>query len=307
MKHIKIGTRGSQLALYQAGMVKNALESVASGYTFEIVIIKTKGDKILDIALSKIGDKGLFTKELELALERHEIDIAVHSMKDIPTKLTDGLKVGGVLEREDIRDAFVSNNKKPLLEMTPGNKIATSSLRRKASLLYHNKNLTIIDIRGNINTRIKKMESGHCDAMVMAAAGLKRMGLEHYITEILQPEQYIPAVSQGAIAMETRTSDEDTNKMVDIINHHPTWLEISAERAFMRKLEGGCQIPAGCRTVLNGEEIFITGFIASTDGEIYLKDELTGYSNDAEDLGTDLAEKLLKRGGDKILKQIRKT
>ncbi len=305
MKSIRIGTRGSQLALYQAGLVKNVITAAMPAMAVEIVIIKTKGDKILDVALSKIGDKGLFTKELELALLRNEIDIAVHSLKDIPTSLPGGLLLGAVTEREDRRDALVSRNKKRLEELTPVDTVATSSLRRRASLLRYNNNLKIIDIRGNINARIQKMESGHCDAMIMALAGLKRMGLEHHVTEILSPDRFMPAVSQGALGLETRAGDRHINSFLEKINHRPTWTSIIAERAFMRTLEGGCLVPVGCFTVLDKTDLSLSGFVSSTDGKEYIEDEIAGKASDPEKLGTDLAEKLLKRGGDKILAGIR--
>jgi hydroxymethylbilane synthase len=305
MMHIKIGTRGSQLALFQARLVKDILTSVLPAAIIELVVIKTKGDKILDVALSKIGDKGLFTRELEMALMRNEIDIAVHSLKDMPTRLPDGLHIGAVTEREDRRDALVSRNKKRLNELTPEDKIATSSLRRKASLLRYNSSLKIIDIRGNINTRLQKMEAGYCDAMVMALAGLKRMGMEQHVTEILPPGEFLPAVGQGALGLETRIDDKVMTELLAGINHHPTWTAIIAERAFMRRLEGGCLVPVGCFTMLDQMDLTISGFVSSTDGREYLEDKLTGNPSEPEALGTRLAERLIGRGADQILRQIR--
>lgn len=218
---IIVGTRGSKLALYQANKVKEELEVQYPKLTVEIKVIKTKGDKILDVALSKIGDKGLFTKELEVALLSKEIDLAVHSLKDLPTDLPDDFKVGAVLERADFRDALVSKGGVKLCELKTSHKIATSSLRRIAGLKKINPDFEIVDIRGNVNTRLQRMEDGHCDAMVMAAAGLQRLGLDHYITEILEPDGFIPAVAQGAIAVETCAGDDRTNNLLQAINHEP--------------------------------------------------------------------------------------
>jgi hydroxymethylbilane synthase len=305
MRRIRIGTRGSQLALIQARLVSDVLKAAEPGISTELVVIKTKGDIILDVALSKIGDKGLFTRELELSLMRGETDIAVHSLKDIPTRLPEGLHIGAVTEREDRRDVLVSVNNIKLNSLLPGHRIATSSLRRKASLLHHSPGLQIIDIRGNINTRLRKMESGYCEAMVMALAGLKRMGMTQFITEILPPDKFMPAVSQGALGLETRIDDESITELLGRIIHRPTWTAISAERAFMRTLEGGCLIPVGCFTVLDKSDLTISGFISSTDGSEYLEDKLTGDASDPEELGISLAKKLLGMGGDKILGQIR--
>ena len=221
-KTIRIGTRGSQLALYQAKKVKATLECIYPELQVELKIIKTKGDKILDVALSKIGDKGLFTKEIEVELLDNTVDIAVHSLKDLPTRLPDGLKLGAVLERGEFRDAFVSRNGKKLADLKPGDVVATSSLRRIAGLLKINNQIVIKDIRGNVNSRLQKMEDGYCDAMIMAAAGLQRLGLERYITEVIDPEVVMPAVSQGAIAIETRENDPEVDELMAKVNHTDT-------------------------------------------------------------------------------------
>lgn len=304
-KSIKIGTRGSQLALYQANHIKDILESTFSELQVELVIIKTKGDKILDTALSKIGDKGLFTKELEVALINREVDIAVHSLKDMPTVLPEGLKLGGVVERGDIADALVSKNHVPLKELTKDHKVATSSLRRRASLLHFNPSLQIVDIRGNVNSRLKKMEDGYCDAMIMAAAGLKRLGLENYITEILPTDTFIPAVSQGAIGIESRENDAGTDAILKDITHRVTWQTVTAERAFMNTLEGGCQVPVGCVSIIEADQLKLKGFVASVDGATYLCEEYTGSMENAADAGKKLAQILIRQGGAKILQQIR--
>ncbi len=303
---IKIGTRGSQLALYQANLTKNLLLNKFPETTVEIVIIKTKGDKILDVALSKIGDKGLFTKELETALLENEVDIAVHSLKDLPTTLPEGLKLGAVLERGEYRDALVSKDGRKLSELTEKDVIATSSLRRQAGLLRLNKNFKIVDIRGNVETRLRKMEDGHCDAMIMAAAGLQRLNLEKYITEIIEPEVIIPATSQGVIAIESRSNDSRIDTFLKEINHSTTWSAIETERGFLRKVEGGCQVPVGCYTKIEEGRITIRGFVAAIDGSEYLSDSETGSVENGKSTGEKLAQKLIEKGASRILSDIRK-
>lgn len=303
---IKIGTRGSQLALYQANLTKKYLLDKFPATSVEIVIIKTKGDKILDVALSKIGDKGLFTKELETALLENEVDIAVHSLKDLPTTLPEGLKLGAVLKRGEFRDALVSKDGRKFTELTEKDIIATSSLRRQAGLMRQNKNFKIVDIRGNVETRLRKMEDGYCDAMIMAAAGLQRLNLEKYITEIIDPEVIIPATSQGVIAIESRKNDDRIDSFLKEINHPQTWSAIEAERGFLRKIEGGCQVPVGCYTNIEGEKITITGFVAAVDGSEYLSDTESGNIENGKSTGEKLAEKLIAKGASRILSEIRK-
>ena len=303
---IKIGTRGSQLALYQANLTKKNLLEKFPEVNVEILIIKTKGDKILDVALSKIGDKGLFTKELETALLENEVDIAVHSLKDLPTTLPEGLKLGAVLKRGEFRDALVSKDGRKFTELTEKDIIATSSLRRQAGLMRQNKNFKIVDIRGNVETRLRKMEDGYCDAMIMAAAGLQRLNLEKYITEIIDPEVIIPATSQGVIAIESRKNDDRIDSFLKEINHPQTWSTIEAERGFLRKIEGGCQVPVGCYTNIEGEKITITGFVAAVDGSEYLSDTESGNIENGKSTGEKLAEKLIAKGASRILSEIRK-
>jgi len=302
---IRIGTRGSKLALYQAEQVRDKIREIHPDIKTEVVIIKTMGDKILDVALSKIGDKGLFTKELERALTDKTIDMAVHSLKDLPTELPENYMLGAVLERGDFRDALVSLHHKKLVELNKGDRVGTSSLRRQAGLLHLNMDLQVVDIRGNVNTRLQKMEEGHCEAVIMAAAGLIRLGLQNYITEILDPSTFIPAVSQGIIAVETRSSDNYINKVCETINHCETWLAALMERAFLNTLQGGCQVPAGCYTQRDGSSVTITGFVASPDGKTYISDKITSPFGETEETGRQLARKLLERGGDIILKEIR--
>lgn len=304
-KHIKIGTRGSQLALYQAKKVKATLESMFPELLVELEIIKTKGDKILDVALSKIGDKGLFTKEIENALLDGSVDIAVHSLKDLPTKLPEGLKLGAVLERGEFRDALVSKNGKKLSELGAGDVVATSSLRRVAGLMKLNDQIIVKDIRGNVNSRLQKMEEGYCDAMIMAAAGLQRLGLENYITEIIDPQVIVPAVSQGAIAIETRMVDPEVDSLMQQVNHTDTWNAIIAERAFLSHLEGGCQVPLGCYTKVNDGHLTMFGFVASLDGKQFINETISGEISQGAELAVEMAEKMLSLGALEILNHIK--
>ena len=304
-KTINIGTRGSKLALYQAERLKSELIEQFPDTQIEIIIIKTKGDKILDVALSKIGDKGLFTKEIENALLDGTVDMAVHSLKDLPTVLPKGLILGGVLERGEFRDALVSIDRRKLADLTIDDIIATSSLRRKAQLLKINPNFNIIDIRGNVNTRIDKMKSGYCTAMVMAAAGLQRLGYDEYISEVLDVKSVIPATAQGIIALETRENDELTKSFTDRINHKKSYLAALAERKFLNTLEGGCQIPIGCYTEFSENNFKITGFISMPDGSDLIEGSLSGKKEDAEKLAKELALSFQKKGAFKIVKFIR--
>ncbi|MDA3930751.1 MAG: hydroxymethylbilane synthase [Prolixibacteraceae bacterium] len=303
---IIIGTRGSKLALYQAHKVKETLTKSHPSLQVEIEIILTKGDKVLDVALSKIGDKGLFTKEIEVALLNKTIDIAVHSCKDLPTILPSGLQLGVVLERGEFRDALVSKNHKKLSELDENDIVATSSLRRQAALLGIKPNVQIKDIRGNVNTRLKKMEEGYCDAMIMAAAGLQRLGLDHYITEIIDAKEIMPAIAQGAIAIEVRENDPEVMEILEQINHQPTWIAILAERSFLRTLEGGCQVPLGCISEIEGTTITLSGFVASIDGKKQIKDTAIGSTKDPEACGIELAKKLINKGASIILNEIKK-
>ncbi|NJM14776.1 MAG: hydroxymethylbilane synthase [Bacteroidales bacterium] len=301
---LKIGTRGSKLALYQANLVKQRLEE--KGFSAEVIAIKTKGDIILDVPLSKIGDKGLFTKEIEECLLRNEVDLAVHSLKDLPTTLPEGLKLGAVLERAERCDAFVSLKHPVLTEMPMGSVIATSSLRRKSQLLMINPAWRVIDIRGNVGTRLEKLKEGYCDALIMAAAGLTRLGYEKEIREIIPPEYMIPAVSQGIIAIENRQGDEVTDKAIQQINHEATWMEAAAERAFLRALEGGCQVPIGCYIKHIDGEIKISGFVSSVDGREFIHKTKKGRFEDVLAISLELAGEIYESGGKKILEDIRK-
>ena len=302
---IRIGTRGSKLALYQAYQVKEELQQHYPEIKFIIEVIKTKGDKILDVPLAKIGDKGLFTKEIEEALFNLEIDMAVHSLKDLPTRFPEGAKLGAVLKRGDIRDALISTTNRKIEDLTSNDIIATSSLRRKAQLLRINKDFKIVEIRGNVNTRIRKMEEGYCDVMVMAAAGLQRLEMAEYISDLFDPEVMIPACSQGAIAIEIRENDPFAEEIVSKINDKETLIATEAERTFLRTLEGGCQIPVGSYSRIEGDQFHITGFISSIDGTQYIEDSADGNISQAVQLSEKLAKGLYNRGGREILNAIR--
>ncbi len=302
---VKIATRGSKLALYQTNKVKEELEKRFPGKTFELLIIKTKGDKILDVALSKAGDKGFFTRELENALLKNEADMAVHSLKDMPTELPEGLKIAGVLKRGEVRDALVSKHGKKLTELDETDIVATSSLRRKAQLLNFNNKLTVVDIRGNVDTRLQKMDDGYCTAMVVAAAGLQRLGFQDKITEILDPKIMAPAVSQGAIAIEIRNDDPDIESMVSEINHVPTFMAVKAERVFLTALDGGCQVPIGCFSESSGGIFKMSGIVCNTDGSGMLKDSAEGEITTTEKTALLLAKKFLDKGAKEMIKKIR--
>jgi len=302
---IKIGTRGSKLALWQANTVKAAISTAFPDLNVEIVIIKTKGDIILDVSLSKIGDKGLFTKEIETALINGDVDLAVHSLKDLPTELPEGLCIGGMLPRGEVRDVFISKDGRKLSEMTANDRIATSSLRRKAQLLAYNPNLNIVDIRGNVDTRLNKMNDGHCEALLMAGAGIIRLGYEGYITELLDPTVVLPAVSQGAVAIEIRDEDERIQRIIDAISDEQTWNTTMAERWLLRTLEGGCQVPVACYSEVASNQLTLTGLVASIDGKQVIRKSVSCPIDEGSEKAIELAEEILAEGGKEILDQIR--
>ncbi len=304
-KIINIGTRGSKLALYQANKVKDILSESFSEYKFEIVIIKTKGDKILDVPLAKIGDKGLFTKELEVELLNKNIDFAVHSLKDLPTAFPEGTKLGAVLKRVDVRDVLISKKGEKLNELKDGAIIGTSSLRRKSQILNYNSKFKIKDIRGNVDTRLQKLEEQDYDALIMAAAGIIRLGFSDKISEYLSPETVIPAVGQGAIAIEIRENDSFIENILSKINHKPTEVSILTEREFLRTVEGGCQVPVGCYTELLDNEITITAFVADVEGTTIIKKKETSKIENAIQTANKMATEILEQGGKEILDNIR--
>ncbi|MBS2210518.1 hydroxymethylbilane synthase [Carboxylicivirga mesophila] len=302
---VRIGTRGSQLALYQANLVKSKLEQAIPDTIFEIVIISTKGDKILDVALSKIGDKGLFTKELEHALFNNEVDMCVHSLKDLPTVFPEGAQLGAILKRAEYKDAWVSKDGLSLEEMTEAHTVATSSLRRKAQVHRINPKVKVVDIRGNVNTRLKKMEDGHCDAMVMAGAGLIRLGFDDVITNLFEPDYFVSACGQGAIAVEIRDNDDTIDAIVKTLHCEESYQQITAERSFLNELEGGCQIPIGAYANIDGDDMHLLGLVAMPDGSQELRAELSGKACDAETIGRKLAQQMAQSGAHEILEKVR--
>ena len=306
---IILGSRGSELALWQTNWVKSELGKRFPKLHIEVEIIKTTGDKILDVPLSEIGNKGLFTKEIEHALLGRRIDAAVHSLKDLPTNLPDGLTIGAITRREDVRDVFITHpNKayKRFNELLRGAKVATGSLRRKCQLLNWRPDLEIIDIRGNLNTRFAKLDASDWDGMILARVGVLRLGLEDRITEILPIEKILPAVGQGAIAVEVRTDDERVLKFVSAIASEATATATKGERALLRRLEGGCQIPVGAYGHIESNEFMLDAIIGSLDGKKIVRGKVRGTPDQAEELGEQLALTLLESGGRKILEQIRR-
>ncbi|MGE4586526.1 MAG: hydroxymethylbilane synthase [Mangrovibacterium sp.] len=302
---IRIGTRGSKLALWQARQVRSELNKAVPGLAVEIKIIKTQGDLILNKPLAKIGDKNLFTREIEQALFCGDIDMAVHSLKDLPTELPDGLILGAVLSRGERRDVLISRDGKSLAKMDNRDRIATSSLRRKAQLLHLNPHLNVTDIRGNVDTRIRKMEQGQCDALVMAGAGLIRLGYQERITEYLDPLQFLPAVSQGAVAVEVREDDIHISQLTDAITHPATWQETMAERAFLRTLEGGCQVPVGCFFREENRQFQLTGILSDPEGHKLIRRSAVCLPEEASEQAVALGLSILKEGGRAILERIR--
>ena len=285
---IRIGTRGSQLALYQANLVKDTLSQTFPNQRFELVIITTKGDKILDVALSKIGDKGLFTKEIEEALFANEIDMAVHSLKDLPTVFPDGAQLGAILKRAEHKDAWVSKDGLMLEQMDERHVVATSSLRRKAQVHRLNPKVKVVDIRGNVETRLRKMSEGHCDAMVMAGAGLIRLGFEKVITSLFEVNDFVSACGQGAIAIEIRELDMPIFDLVQTLHCEDTYLQITAERCLLNELEGGCQIPIGAYATIQNDQLDLIGLVAMPDGTHEIRGTVKGLKKDAEQIGRSL-------------------
>lgn len=307
---IRIGSRKSQLALVQTYWVQEQLQKAFPDRTFEVHTMSTQGDKILDVALAKIGDKGLFTKELEVGMLQHEIDFAVHSLKDLPTNLPEGLMLGVVSEREDPADALVVHEKhkdKQIDTLPEGAVVGTSSLRRLAQLRHHFPHLSFKDIRGNLNTRLAKLDAGEYDAIILAVAGLRRLGMGDRVHQILPAEVSLHAVGQGALGIECRTDDTEVLSLIKAIEHVPTRDRTLAERAFLRNLEGGCQVPIGVNTQLEGDTLTLTGIVASVDGTKFVKDTVTGKASAAEQLGIELAQRLRQQGAKEILEEIFQT
>jgi len=272
--------------------------------TIETVVIKTKGDVLQDAPLAKVGGKGLFVKEIEDALLRDEVDIAVHSMKDVPMELPEGLEIGVMSEREDPRDVLISKDRVRLEDMPTGARIGTGSLRRGFQLLHFFPDIKLVSIRGNLDTRIRKIQKDGLDGIIVAAAGLKRLGWADRITQVMPMEIMLPAVGQGVLGIELRKDDETVLRTVSFLNHPRTSVEVSAERAFLKRLGGGCQLPVAAYGVKKESELTLRGLLGSLDGRELIKDEVIGSSDDAEVLGTSLAERILSRGGQAILDNV---
>lgn len=304
MSKLIAGTRKSQLARVQTTMVGEFLKREFPGLEIEEILIMTKGDKILDAPLAKIGDKGLFTREIEQQLLDGSIDYAVHSFKDLPTELPEGLAIGAVLEREKPCDVLVAPAGTTIDSLPAGSRVGTSSLRRIAQLMNRRSDLTAIDIRGNLNTRLAKYESGEYDALLLAAAGMIRLGFQDKFSSTLE-EGWYHAVSQGAIAVEVREDDKETMAFIEKLNHEPTRKATAAERAFLRKLEGGCQVPVGVRTTIENGTLTLYGMVAGLNGKPFIEGKISGSQENAAALGTELAEELISRGADEVLKSIR--
>ena len=302
MKILKIATRQSPLALWQAEHIRARLEAMHADLKVELVTFVTQGDKILDTPLAKIGGKGLFVKELEEALLDGRADLAVHSMKDVPMALPEGLTLAVICEREDPLDAFVSNTYNSFAELPHGAKVGTSSLRRKCQILKQRPDLEIIDLRGNVGTRLSKLDAGLYDAIILASAGLKRLGLADRIRHTLQVEISLPAVGQGALGLECRAADQAVLNLILPLLHDETDICVRAERAFNAYLEGGCQVPIAGYASLNQGQLHIEGRVGSVDGATLLKVELKGTPEQAEQLGETLAQKLLEQGAGDLLK-----
>ncbi|MDH4300487.1 MAG: hydroxymethylbilane synthase [Nitrospira sp.] len=299
-----LGTRGSKLALCQSEWFQSKIQEVAPEVRVTLRKIHTSGDKIVDVPLAKIGGKGLFVKEIEDALLTGEIDFAVHSMKDVPAQLPDGLDILCIPPREDARDAFISREGCLFQDLPVGATIGTASLRRQAQLLHARPDLKITMLRGNLDTRLRKLREGQFDAIILAAAGLHRLAWSQVITEYLPPILSLPAIGQGALGIEGRTSDEFVRSILSRLNDQATHTTVTAERAFLHRLEGGCQVPIAAYATLTSEHLALDGLVASVDGKTIIRDQIKGTHQQAYSLGVQLADRLLSRGGDKILREI---
>jgi hydroxymethylbilane synthase len=303
-QNIKIGTRGSLLATTQSTWVKNQIEAQHPQTTVELVKIVTKGDKILDVPLAKVGGKGLFVKEIEEALLRKDVDLAVHSMKDVPSELPDELHLGIIPLRENPFDAFISNKYGSVNELPQGAKVGTSSLRRRAQLAAIRPDLDIEDLRGNLDTRLRKLDEGQYEAIILAAAGLNRLGMSDRPTGYFTAVDMLPAVGQGALGIELRKDDTELLDGLAFLNDEKTTVAVTAERSFLHRLEGGCQVPIGAFAEVDGDQVMLTGLVASVDGTEVIKRSMTGSAKEAQALGLQLAEQLLELGGKEILDEV---
>ncbi|MDY0375610.1 MAG: hydroxymethylbilane synthase [Desulfobacterium sp.] len=303
-KTIKIGTRGSKLALWQANYVKAEIERLFPLVSVEITVIKTTGDMIVDRPLSMVGGKGLFVKEIERALLESTIDIAVHSMKDMPGEMPPGLVIGAIPERENPFDVLISNNNLTLDELPKGAKVGTSSLRRASQIKHVRPDVEIASIRGNLQTRLKKLASGEFDATLLAAAGLIRLGMKDVITQYFDENIMLPAVGQGALCIQSRKGDGEIAPILEALDHEDTHTVVAGERAFLRRLEGSCHIPVACFGRLADRQLTLTGLVAAEDGSTILKESVSYTADDPQRAGIDLAEALLLRGADKLLENL---
>ncbi len=304
-REIIVGTRESRLAMWQACWVVERLRENSPEFSYRIAGIRTQGDNILDVALAKIGDKGLFTKELEYALLRGEIDMAVHSMKDLPTELPDGLSIGAVCQREFPGDVLISREGKKLWDLPAGAVIGTSSLRRCAQLLHCRGDFKTVDLRGNVQTRLGKLDEAKFDATVLAYAGIHRLGLDDRISQIIPFEICLPAVGQGSVGIEIRTGDKDVQILVNKIDHLASRQAVSAERAFLKRLEGGCQVPIGALATVKNNCLRLDGVVAALDGKQLVRSYLEGDAGEASKIGDSLAERLFCSGAGEILRKMR--
>ena len=303
-KIIKIGTRGSKLALWQANWVKSALKAEHPSLSVELEAIKTKGDKILDVPLAKVGGKGLFVKEIEDALLNGRIDLAVHSMKDMPAEIPNGLCIGAIPKRETPQDVLISREGLLLSQLKQNARIGTSSLRRTAQLLHARPDLVVLPLRGNLDTRLKKLETENLDAIILAAAGVKRLGLEHRITEYLDEKVMLPAVGQGALCIEIRENDPEVKSIIALLEHHQTRTVVLGERAFLNRLEGGCQVPIAAHGKIEKSAFTLCGLVASVDGTIVIRETLSGHKDSSEIIGVKLADRLAEMGAKTIMENL---
>lgn len=303
--NLVIGSRGSRLALWQTNFVRARLAELFPALDLEIKIIKTTGDKLLDVALAKIGDKGLFTRQIETALLDGEIDLAVHSLKDLQTVQPAGLEIGAVSARETPNDVLIAKTAATIDDLPRGARVATGSLRRKSQLLNYRPDLQVFEIRGNVPTRLEKFAESDLDAMILAFAGVHRLGLDAHVKQVIPFEIMLPAVSQGAMGVEIRSDDDRLKELLRPLNDDATRACVTAERSFLRRLEGGCQVPIGAYAFLKDDKIYLEGMAGSLDGSVNLRDSVSGAKEDAAALGTELAENLIARGANKLLDETR--
>ncbi len=301
---LRIATRGSPLALWQAEHVQARLEALHPGLSVSLLTMKTRGDKLLDAPLAKVGGKGLFVKELEAGLLDGRADLAVHSLKDVPVQFPEGLELALVMEREDPRDAFVSNKHDSLAAMPAGSLVGTSSLRRQTQIRERYPELRVDWLRGNVNTRLAKLDAGDYDAIILAASGLKRLGFGERIRAEIEPEECLPAIGQGVLGIEIRDDDAQLREWIAPLADADTTTRITAERALNETLNGGCQVPIAGYAVLEGDQLYLRGLVGEPDGSQILRDEIRGPASSARELGVELAERLLARGADKILARL---